>query len=125
MAPFRVRPSDLVFNVDYLVKTDAITEVRVAAVLAGSAAEKIGIRKGDRLTALNGVPLEGKLRRAFADDNGRMKVAGRLTFEGTRGFFRKAWSVTVESASLQAEKGVLHDPAPGHAPKPSPDIDRK
>ena len=98
MAPFNVRPSDLLFAINYTLATDAIVEVRVTDVVRGSAAEKIGIRKGDRLMAINGKALIGKRRRAVLGADGRIAALGRLTFEGERGLFRRPWSVTVESS---------------------------
>lgn len=104
MAPFRVKPSDLLFSIGYLEKTDAIMEVRVTHVVAGSAAEKAGIQKGDLLVSMRGQQLEGKLRSALVGPTGRIRVSGQLVFEGKRGLFRKPWSLTVDAGVLVERK---------------------
>jgi S1-C subfamily serine protease len=96
----------LVFKIAYTVKTDAVTEVRVTGVVVGSAAEKIGIRKGDRLTEINGIPVEGRRRSSMIGKDGRLAAVGKLTFEGKRGLFGKDWTVTVDSGALRPKKGL-------------------
>lgn len=104
MAPFHVKPSDLLFSIGYIKATDAIMEVRVTHVVPGSAAEKAGIQKGDLLVAMRGQQLEGKLRSALVGPTGRIRVSGQLVFEGKRGLFRKAWSITVDAGVLVKQR---------------------
>ncbi|MES2695758.1 MAG: PDZ domain-containing protein [Verrucomicrobiota bacterium] len=104
MAPFRVKPSDLLFDIRYLERSDAITEVRVKHVVPGSTAEKAGIQKGDLLVAIRGQQLEGKRRSAIIGPDGRFKASGALTFERKGGLFRKPWSLTVEAEALRGQK---------------------
>jgi len=101
LEPLRVRPSDLYFKVGFHSETDEVTEIRVSEVAPGSAAEKIGIRAGDLLTAIRGEPVVGKKRSQVIAPNGRIKVGGLLTFVGHRGILRRKWSVTVEATSLR------------------------
>jgi hypothetical protein len=119
MAPFRVRPGDLLFKIGYTIETDAVTEIRVSDVVRGSPAEKVGIRKGDQLTSIRGVPVVGRTRRSLLGRDGRIAAYGLLTFEGRRGLFRKHWSLTVESASLLESKDPNKAPetAPGSVAK--------
>lgn len=104
MEKFQVRPSDLVFSVHYTILTDAITELRVLEVVRGSTAEKLGIRKGDRLTAINGVAVAGRRRRALVSADGRLSIAGALTFEGKRGLLQREWTLTVATGTLRARE---------------------
>ena len=113
MSPFRVRPSDLLFKISYVVETDAITEIRVTQVIPGSAAERVGIRKGDRLVSVRGTPVIGKARRSLLGKDGRISALGLLTFEGSRGLFRRHWSLTVESSLLRESE------RPNKAPEPT------
>lgn len=118
MAPFRVKPSDLLFSIGYIEKTDAIMEVRVTHVVPGSASEKAGIQKGDLLVAMRGQELEGKRRSALVGPTGRIRVSGQLVFKGKRGLFRKPWSLTVEAEALWDRKDEKKEraPAPGGGP---------
>ena len=117
MEPFRVQPSDIYFTINYVVATDAVTEVRVTGVARGSTAEKIGIRKGDRLATINGVDVAGKRRRNLLGSDGRIRAVGKLTFEGTRGLFGQRWSVTVESSSLREKNEPNKSPTLGSVTK--------
>ena len=122
MEPFRVRPTDLYFNIRFIVETDAVTEIRVAGVAPGSNAEKIGIRKGDLLTSIIGINVVGKRRRSLVGKDDRIRALGKLTFEGRRGLFGKRWSVTVESQALRDpnEAGGAASPAsPSVTSRPS------
>jgi membrane-associated protease RseP (regulator of RpoE activity) len=112
MEPFHVRPSDLSFYIGYVIKTDAVTEVRVVDVARGSAAERVGIREGDLLISINGIPLVGKKRRSLLGRDGRIVAIGQLKFEGHRGLFRKPWSITVEALSLRDKDEPIPTPQP-------------
>lgn len=112
MAPFRVKPSDLLFSIGYIAKTDAIMEVRVTHVVPGSAAEKAGIQKGDLLVAMRGQKLEGKRRSALVGPTGLIRVSGQLVFQGKRGLFRKPWSLTVDAGELRNQKTTEKKPEP-------------
>jgi C-terminal processing protease CtpA/Prc len=113
MEPFRVSASDFYVDIQYIAATQAIVELRVNSVTPGSGAEKRGLRPGDRIVAIDGVPV-ANLHRNDVLQNQRMVARNELSFEGNRGFLRKKWSLTVklrtpaEKLRTPMEKG---DPA--------------
>lgn len=109
MAPVRVKPSDFYVDIEYAKDTQAVVEIRVNAVAPGSGAEKRGIRKGDRIVAIDGVPVT-TLKREVVIRDGRVLAREELSFEGARGFLRKKWSLTV-TLSPPTQNGPNKAPA--------------
>jgi len=110
MSAIRVSPSDLYFKVGYLAATDEVMEIRVTAVARGSAAEKAGIREGDLLSAIRGVPVVGMKRGSLYTSDGRISVSGKVTFTGQLGIFRRPWSIIVEATSLREKPNKAPEP---------------
>lgn len=94
MEPFRVSASDFYLQVEYAIETQRVVAIRVSNVTPRSGAERRGIRKGDRIVAIDGVPVVTLLRSQVLHE-GRILVREELTLEGSRGLLRKKWSTTV------------------------------
>jgi C-terminal processing protease CtpA/Prc len=93
--------SYIYMHVECVADSDEIREISVTWVAPGSTAEKSGLRQGDRLISINGVPVVGKKRSEVMNKSGHVAVRGTdVTFVGQRGFFRKNWSLT---ASIDAQ----------------------
>lgn len=101
MSPYRVSPTDIVLRIDYLLPTDVVTAIQVTEVARDSAAEKIGIRVGDRIFSINGVPATGTLRRRIVGADGKLVPDATVIFVGKRGVFGRQWSVTVQFGSAE------------------------
>jgi len=81
-------------RVDCVANTDTIAQILVTWIAPDSAAEKAGLRVGDRLIAINGAPVAGKRRNQVVTDSGRVAIRGTdVTFTGRRGIFRTKWSL--------------------------------
>jgi hypothetical protein len=104
MAPYRAVPYDVYLSARYDTTTETIAEIRVTEVKVGSSAEKLGVRRGDTLTTIDGVPVAGRKRSELVTQNKTIALRGQVTFTGHRGLFKKHWSVTIDSAQLRAKK---------------------
>jgi len=113
MEAFRVGPNDLYMHVAWNVETQTIVEMRVIGVMPGSGAEKRGIRKGDRIVAIDGLSIVSLKGSDVFSRDGMFVPHEELTFEGKRGIFGKKWSLTVK---LQPQK----EKEPNKAPEPTP-----
>lgn len=86
---------------------------RVVAITPGGAAERIGLRPGDRLLRVNGVKLANatdlavRLPAAVAKDGGRLEIAG------TRGGQALALSGEADAMGIPAYKLVIGEAATG------------
>ena len=109
MKPYQVSGRFLELTVTCEENTDRIEEARVIWVAPGSAEEKRGIRRGDRLVAINGAPIVGKNVAVLSN----FSVAA-LTFEGRRGLFRKKSSITIEGQPLKDEEPNQSPERNGH-----------
>ncbi len=76
--------------------------VRVARVAAGSPASSAGIRRGDRIVSVNGVPIDQGWGRASADTN-------RTPLDTARVLLRRA--PTGDTVSVKLRRAVWHVPA--------------
>jgi hypothetical protein len=91
---FRASVSKIYFQLDYVAGTDRIAEIRVIWVAPGSGAEKAGLCKGDRLIAINGVPVTLKKRSDVVNQSCAVAVRGtEVTFTGRHGFLQRNWSL--------------------------------
>jgi hypothetical protein len=113
MPAMRISASDFYFDIEFDTETDELIRLRVTDVKPGSTAEKFGLRKGDCLAAINGVPVAGRKRGSLVDENRAVEIFGTVTFTGRRGLFRKEWKITVDVNSL-AKKTM-----PNKAPEPT------
>ena len=113
MKDFRVTPSSLALNVRSAETTGLVEELVVTDVRAGSPAEKLGIQKGDIVTAIDGKPVVGRQRSELFRDQAVM-MKGAVTFVGHRGLFRRAWTLTVMANQLRKNPGAPStEPAAG------------
>lgn len=110
MKPVRAVAYDIYCAARYDLATEAITEIRVTDVKAGSKAEKLGLRVGDRITAIDGVSVVGRKRAGLVNANQAIVLRGSITFAGHRGLLRKEWSLTVDAGELK--KGSTTEPGP-------------
>ncbi|HWA08602.1 MAG TPA: hypothetical protein VG838_03960 [Opitutaceae bacterium] len=106
MAPVHAQPSQFVFQLHYNPKSNDISEVLILEIRPGSNAEKLGLKPGDFLTVLDGVPVAGRKRSDLVWENGRVRLQGQLTFVRRRTFFRKEWILTLDASEL----GPMYDP---------------
>jgi hypothetical protein len=126
MAPFRVVAGQVEFAIACVGNTDTIKEIKVAGVTGGSSFEKIGLRVGDELAAIDGQPVAGKpLSAFFTPTGGITQEAFQFTFRGRRGLFRKKWEYTgtVRTDRPKTPKApppplILTTPAAPPAPSP-------
>jgi membrane-associated protease RseP (regulator of RpoE activity) len=105
MSVVRASVSNIYFTIEYVGDTDKVAEMNVTWVAPRSAAEKTGLRKGDRLIAINGIPIRGMKRRDVLNGSGGIAVRGKeVTFAGRRGFLREIWLIT---ASIDAQGNMM------------------
>ncbi len=91
----RASVSYIYFHLECATDPNTISEIRVAWVAPGSGAEKSGLREGDQLIAIGGVPVVGRKRSEIANKSGGVMVRGKeVTFTGRRGLLRKKWVLT-------------------------------
>jgi membrane-associated protease RseP (regulator of RpoE activity) len=87
--------SYIYMRVECVADTDRIGEIRVMWVAPGSTAEKAGLRAGDRLIAINGIPVAGRKRSEVMNASGAVAVRGTIVrFAGRHGFFHPNWILT-------------------------------
>ncbi|MCX6952389.1 MAG: PDZ domain-containing protein [Verrucomicrobia bacterium] len=117
MDPLRARVSNIAFRCTCVGATDKIAEISVTGVAPDSGAEKAGLRAGDQLVAIDGVPVAGKARSDVVTQAGFVAVRGHeVTFTGHRGLLRRKWSLT---ATIDAH-GKLEPKPPAPKPEPTP-----
>lgn len=99
MSPIRVPPSQMYFRLS-VNDHDELKAIEVVGVEPGSMAEKMGIRKGDRVTIWDSLPVSGMKRSRILNRNGSIGLRGKVTFEGKRKG-RKNWTITFDSELLK------------------------
>jgi hypothetical protein len=106
MPPFRDSVSlyNVYFSIRWERDTDTVAEIRIKEIKPGSQAEKLGLKAGDFLTAINGEPVVGRKRADIVNQNHEVMLRHTVTFSGHRGFFRKDWSITIDSALLRKKE---------------------
>ena len=112
MRPVRAATSDLSFSIEWDMDTEAISEIRVDRVTRGSEVERVGVRLGDRLVSIDGVPVVTSKRGAIISRLGGMTGKERLTFSGHRGLFRKKWTITLRLSPTGRVEVIEEKPNP-------------
>lgn len=101
LAPVQVQPSQMYYRI-VTNAHDEIEKLVVISVEKGSQAERLGIQKGDLVTAENGMPIAGRKKSAIvAPEQKLIVLRGLVTFEGVRGFFHTKWSLTIDAKVLR------------------------
>jgi hypothetical protein len=103
-----------------VANTDRIALIRVTWIAPGSTAEKAGLRVGDRLTTINGVPVVGRERYEVMTKTGSVAVRGtEVTFAGRRGLFRTNWSLIATIDAKGTMEPVPNKEAPSQPREPT------
>ena len=97
MKEFRVSTWDFHVVPDIDVAKNEVIAVKVSDVRPNSYAARDGLRIGDRLIAVAGIPFVPMKPSSFPGLRDKMITAGEVTFSGPRGLFRRQTEITIRT----------------------------
>jgi hypothetical protein len=106
MKPFHVTAGEVAFTVDCDSESQVVSAITVSGVVRGSGFERVGLRAGDHLIAVDGKQVVGRpLSDIFTADGELSKEQFDFTFRGRRGLFnRKSWEITLKISGKRPNK---------------------